>query len=157
MTRPRIVIECQPFSDVWATEDELAQLSDAQLVELAREDLLSLLEGADFKVVRAGGGGDTTAPCPDGDACPDARRWGDVHRKDATASAPQHFSDVANGRDGGDQPNYYEGQVWKRDSPASACPKCKGIGTVFIHGRPLTVSPWCQCPRCYGTGREGKP
>ena len=37
---------------VWATEEQLAAMSDAQIVELIREDVTEFLEGASWTVTR---------------------------------------------------------------------------------------------------------
>ena len=52
----RIVIECAPLSDLWATTEELSAMTDEEIVNLAREDVISMLDGATFRVVREGAG-----------------------------------------------------------------------------------------------------
>jgi hypothetical protein len=52
MGRPRIIIETRELGEVWGTEREFLGMSDKAIIEIAKEDLFSLLEGAKFKVKR---------------------------------------------------------------------------------------------------------
>ena len=40
------------LEDFWATEEQLASLSDAEIVELVQEDVTAFLDGASWAVTR---------------------------------------------------------------------------------------------------------
>jgi hypothetical protein len=40
------------LEDFWATEEQFASMSDAQVIELIQEDVTALLEGASWTVTR---------------------------------------------------------------------------------------------------------
>jgi hypothetical protein len=47
----KIVITAE-LAEWWATPEEFSQMTDEQIVELAHEDTSSLIEDAEWKVVR---------------------------------------------------------------------------------------------------------
>ena len=50
--RPKIIIECRELGEIWGTKDELNEMDDKAIIELVKEDLGCLLDGARFKVKR---------------------------------------------------------------------------------------------------------
>ena len=49
---PITIIIRKTLDDIWGTDEEFATLTDADIIELLHEDLLSLLDGAKFEVSR---------------------------------------------------------------------------------------------------------
>jgi hypothetical protein len=57
----KAIIEYE-IGDLWATPQQLAEMSDAEIVELLREDTSELMDGAQWRIER--GTDPNTAPCP---------------------------------------------------------------------------------------------
>ena len=47
----RIIIKAT-LTDLWATTEELIEMSDAEIIELVQEDTVSLLDGAEWTIER---------------------------------------------------------------------------------------------------------
>ena len=51
MSRTVVVLRC-PLTELWATDEEIAGMADAELIDLCREDLVSLIHEATWEIER---------------------------------------------------------------------------------------------------------
>lgn len=84
----KAIIEYE-ITDSWATPEQLAGMSDAEIVELLHEDYWELLEGAKWRIERSD---PATAPCPGcvGKRQHSAEEWRVWHPEAGSGKSKEH-------------------------------------------------------------------